>query len=301
VQRKSVYFIISLIVLYFPVQTVHGESEIFFGGTVKLFTAVFTADDPSAVSVPPHKAGDFSTTRGELRLKADGYASDNVSFKTQVYFIATADPAYDSLAEAESGKGFSSNMHDVDTYFKEANFKLIDFLTPGLDLIIGRQRVRWGTSDEYNVIDNLNPVDFANLFLFDPDYFVEHLPMDGCTIEYLFPFDFELKLQAVYFFYFQPAPLPAGFEDGMQASQLAALNNPITPFTDANSLSPDVPKYALDRGITGLRLSSNIFNFDVGLSYYHGYISLPLPRKFWNSPAAYTTINFYYEYPMSFL
>jgi len=26
-------------------------------------------------------------------------------------------------------------------------------------------------------------------------------------------------------------------------------------------------------------------------------MSLPLPRKFWNSPAAYETINFYYEYP----
>ena len=142
-QRKSVYFILFLIILYFPVQPVHGESEIFFGGTVKLFTAVFTADDPSAVSVPPHKAGDFSTTRGELRLKLDGYASDNVSFKTQVYFISTADPDYDSLAETESGKGFSSNMHDVETYFKEANFKLMDFLAPGLDLIIGRQRVRW--------------------------------------------------------------------------------------------------------------------------------------------------------------
>ena len=96
-QRKSVYFIIFLIVFYFPVQTLHGESEIFFGGTVKLFTALFTADDPAAVSVPPHKAGDFSTTRGELRLKLDGYASDNVSFKTQVYFISTADPSYDSL------------------------------------------------------------------------------------------------------------------------------------------------------------------------------------------------------------
>jgi len=194
VQRKSVHFIIFLIVFFFPGQIVHGESEIFFGGTAKLFTAVFTADDPSALSVPPHKAGDFSITRGELRLKLDGYASDNVSFKTQVYFISTADPTYESLAETESGKGFSSNMHDVDTYFKEANFKLMDFLAPGLDLTIGRQRVRWGTSDEYNVIDNLNPVDFANLFLFDPDYFVEHLPMDGCSAEYLFPFDFELKL-----------------------------------------------------------------------------------------------------------
>jgi hypothetical protein len=57
----------------------------------------------------------------------------------------------------------------------------------GLDLTVGRQRARWGTSDEYNVIDNLNPVDFGNLYTFDPDYFVAHLPMDGFNLEYRLP------------------------------------------------------------------------------------------------------------------
>ena len=50
----------------------------------------------------------------------------------------------------------------------------MDLFVPGMDLIVGRQRTRWGTSDEYNVIDNLNPVDYANLYSFDPDYFVMH-------------------------------------------------------------------------------------------------------------------------------
>ncbi len=297
--KKGLFFHILILTFFFasPVKMLYADSEVNLSGTIKLFTSAFTAKDDDAATGAPHKAGDFSTTRGELRLKIDGYASDNIDFKSQVYFIYNADPEYEEIAELESGKGFDSEMHDVDIYFKEAYFKIVDFLTEGLDLTVGRQRVRWGTSDEYNVIDNMNPVDFANLFLFDPDYFVEHLPMDGLSAEYQFPFDFDLKMQAVYFLYFKPSPLPAGFGANMLAAQLASLQSQAAMFDTFNTQLQDVPRYSLDRGVCGLRISGNVLNFDVGLSYYHGYLSLPLLKSIENSPADYPTLNTFFTYP----
>jgi len=250
------------------------------GGTVKLFTSVYTESEENP-GMFPHESGDFSLSRVELRVRLDGDVSDNVTFRSRVDFIHTLEEKFESFSDLESGEGFSSQMHDVDTYFKEANFKVIDFPARGVDLTIGRQRVRWGTSDEYNVIDNLNPVDYANLFSFDPDYFVEHIPMDGITIEYRLPVDFDLKFQAVYFLSFKPSPLPEGFEGYLLSSQQKQLDQVTSAFGlpdgTTRAVLEDVPEYELDSGIFGFRVSGNVLNFDLGLSYYHGFQTLPLP------------------------
>jgi hypothetical protein len=276
------FFIFVAIVLIFPPNPAGAEKEVNLEGTIKLFSSVYGQDDEED-SFAPHKAGDYAFSRGELQIRVNGYASDNVSFRSQVDFIYLVRPEYDDLSDIESETGFSSGLQEVDVNLKEASFKIIDFILEGMDLTVGRQRARWGTSDEYNVIDNLNPVDYANLFSFDPDYYVAHLPMDGINLEYLLPTDFELKLQAVYFLSFKPSTLPSGFEAQSEYVQRVALDQ----LTDQFGLPPGVARTVLDDDIEnrldsgpwGLRIGSNIFNFDVGLSYYHGFISLPLPDK----------------------
>ncbi|MEW6440196.1 MAG: DUF1302 family protein [bacterium] len=251
------------------------------GGTVKLFTSLFTEDEEPG-SLFMHDAGDFSLSRTELWVRLDGDVSENVSFRSRVDFIHNIEPRFDDFEDLESDSGFSSETDEVDVYFREASFKVMDFPVRGLDLIVGRQRVRWGTSDEYNVIDNLNPVDYANLFSFDPDYFVDHIPMDGITLEYRLPLDFDLKLQAVYYISAKPSPLPDGFESyllGVQQQMLDELTSPFgLPRGTTRAVLEDMPEYRLGDGIFGFRASGNLLNFDVGLSYYHGFQTLPLPK-----------------------
>ncbi len=282
-RKASLCFAVLLfaLVTLFPVPEGRTEPYVRLGGTVKLYTSVFTEGSEGA-GLFPHEAGDFALTRAELWLKLNGYASDNVSFRGRVDFIYTHDHTYDSFSELESVSGFSSEAQDVDIYFREASFKVMDLFVPGMDLIVGRQRVRWGTSDEYNVIDNLNPVDYANLYSFDPDYFVDHIPMDGFTLEYQFPVEFDLKVQGIWYLYFRPSPLPAGFESFLALQQkqaLDALTSPLglPPGTSGLELA-DVPDYNLENGVFGIRLSGNFFNFDVGLSYFRGFQTLPLPE-----------------------
>ena len=302
-RKASLCFAVLFFVLValFPVPEGRTEPSVHLGGTVKLYTSIYTQGGPGG-GLLPHDAGDFALTRAALWLKLNGYASDNVSFRARVDFIYTHDHDLDRLSDLESVSGFSSEVQDLDIYFREASFKIMDLAVPGLDLIVGRQRVRWGTSDEYNVIDNLNPVDYANLYSFDPDYFVDHIPMDGFTLEYQVPVDFDLKIQGVYYLYFRPSPLPAGFEGFLTASQgirLDELTAPIglPPGTSHVEIS-DFPEYNVENGVFGLRLSGNFFNFDLGLSYFHGYQALPLPEEIITDlTGEVPTIEGFYGYP----
>ncbi len=288
-------------VLLFPVGKARAEPYVRLGGTVKLYTSVYTEGGEGG-GLFPHDAGDFALTRSELWLKLNGYASDNVSFRARADLIYTADTDYRSFAEIETESGFSSDIQEFDISFREASFKVMDLFVPGLDLIVGRGRVRWGTSDEYNVIDNLNPVDYANLYSFDPDYFVWHEPMDGFVLEYLFPFDFPLRLQGVYYLAFKPSPLPSGFESFLSMQQKQALDGLTAPLglpagTSRAELA-DVPDYNLQNGVFGIRLSSYVLNFDVGLSYYHGHQTLPLPdRIVADLTGEVPSIDGFYGYP----
>ncbi|MBN2297581.1 MAG: hypothetical protein JXM72_03255, partial [Deltaproteobacteria bacterium] len=156
---------ILLLILFFltHIAAVHAAGDVNIKGTVKLFNSVYTKDSEDD-AFQPHKAGDYSLNRGELHVGLNGYVSDNVSFRSMVYFIYDARPDFDDLQELETDSGYSSLVHEQDTFIKEASFTLMDLFAEGLDLRVGRQRVRWGTSDEYNVVDNLNPVDYRNLF-----------------------------------------------------------------------------------------------------------------------------------------
>ena len=270
-------------------------------GTVKLFSSFYTTDSAEG-AYQDHDAGDYSLNRGEFHVGLNGYVSDNVSFRSKVYFIYDARPEYDNLQELESQSGYSSIVHEQDTYIKEASFTLMDLLLDGFDLRVGRQRVRWGTSDEYNVVDNLNPVDYRNLFSFDPDYLVEHLSMDGFNLEYLFPFDFELKLQAAYFVTFKPSTLPLGFNGQSLAMQQSRADELTSSYgftsADVEMVLRDVPDYRVTGGPAGIRLSGVGFNFDWGLSYYHGYQSLPmLYRVQTDIGLDSTSVTSYYDYP----
>ena len=285
IRKSSLLFAVLFlgVLSLFPAQEGRTESYVRLGGTVKLYTSVFTESGEGA-GLFPHKAGDFALTRAELWLKLNGYASDNVSFRARADLIYTADTEFNDFSDIEAGSGFSSEVQDFDINFQEASFKIMDLFVPGLDLIVGRQRVRWGTSDEYNVIDNLNPVDYANLYSFDPDYFVRHEPMEGFVLEYLFPVDFEMKVQGVYFLSFKTSPLPEGFGSFLALQQKQALDAftsslPVDLPPGISSVQvEDVPDYNLENGVFGIRLSGNVLNFDVGLSYFHGHQTLPLPQ-----------------------
>lgn len=277
------------------------QTDVVLSGTIKLFSSFYTQDSQDDAFIP-HEQGEYALTRSELQVGLSGYVSENVSFRSKVFFTSLARDDFDDLQDLESYSGYSSAVHENDVYVREAFFTVQDLAIEGLDLSAGRQRVRWGTSDEYNVVDNLNPVDYRNLLSFDPDYQVEHLAMDGLNLEYQLPFDFDVKLQAVYFFSFKPSTLPVGFtaqSGAVLQSRLDALTSGYG-FTggDVDLVVRDIPDYRVAKGPVGLRMSGIAYNFDWGFSYYRGYQSLPLIYRLETDIAADSSrLASYYDYP----
>ena len=273
-KRKALVLLLSLVSL----AQANAAGKIDFSGRVKLFASAFLEDN-SQGKFFSHGAADFASKRLELRLNFSGNVSKRVAY--QVRFDAYAYPGdlFSSQSFPEAGmlgSAVSSEYFELNLY--EANVKVSDFILPGLDLTLGKQRIQWGSADKMNVVDNLNPVDFANFFTFDPDYFAERRPQTALNFEY---YAGGTKIQLVWLLQNPVSPMPYGY---------SAL---LRDFYGLQTIT--VKKYwnrELDKTGLGLRISRNLFNIDFALSYYNGNASLPVLREL--SAAFLLSGTFYY-------
>lgn len=259
-----------------------------FSGMVKLFLSFYTSSNENEAMFTPHESGDFAFKRLEGRFKLRARVSENVMAQVRLdafsdpgaIFSGGSFPESSSLASPTKTEPFELSLY-------EAFIKVNHFLLKNLDLTVGKQRIQWGTADKLNVVDNLNPVDFANFLTFDPDYYLERRPQTAINLEYYL--GRQSKFQAVWLAQRQYAPLPAGFS-GMVRANLAGLPDPEIILTrEASSLK--------NTGF-GLRFSTNLFNVDFGLSFYAGNFNLPYVRAVeLSSPLEPAPAKVYFSYP----
>jgi hypothetical protein len=239
--------------------------KIDFSGRVKLFASAFLADNAEGRFFA-HQAAEFASKRLELRLGLAGNVSERVSY--QVRFDAYGYPGDwlngRSFPEAGIlGSAVSSEYFELHLY--EAQLKVADFLVRGLDLTLGKQRIQWGSADKMNVVDNLNPVDLANFFTFDPDYFAERRPQTALNLEY---YAGGTKLQLVWLMQNPLSPMPLGYTALLQKSY------GLQDVTVQTYWGQELAKTGL-----GLRVSRRLFDIDMALSYVNGNASLPVLRE----------------------
>lgn len=232
-----------------------------FSGRIKLFASTFLASNPQG-GFFRHEALDFACKRLEMRLRFAGELSERVSYQARLDAYAYPGdlgqgvfPEAGALGTAVASEHFEMSLH-------EASVKVADFLIPRLDLTVGKQRIQWGSADKLNVVDNLNPIDMANFFTFDPDFFGERRPQTALSLEYYFGRSGRLQLV------WQPqnplSPLPFGYSRTL--ARLGGLQEIA------------VKKYwgqRLDAVPFAARLSASAAGMDFGLSYYNGNASLP--------------------------
>ncbi|MDI6846038.1 MAG: hypothetical protein QME28_07865 [Candidatus Saccharicenans sp.] len=259
-----------------------------FSGMVKLFLSFYTSSNENYAMFTPHESGDFAFKRLEGRFKLQARVSENVSAHVRL-------DAFSSPAAVFSGGGFPESSllasptktEPFELSLYEAFIRINHFLLKNLDLTVGKQRIQWGAADKLNVVDNLNPVDFANFLTFDPDYYLERRPQTAINLEYYL--GRQSKLQVVWLPQRQYAPLPAGFSE-MVRTNLSALPDPEIILTGDDS--------NLKNTGFGLRLTANLFNVDFGLSYYSGNFNLPYVRGVeLSSPLQPGPARVYFSYP----
>ncbi|MGB4704355.1 MAG: DUF1302 family protein [Candidatus Saccharicenans sp.] len=259
-----------------------------FSGMIKLFLSFYTTGNEDYAMFAPHEAGDFAFKRLEGRFKLQARVSEKVSAQLRLDAFSHPEAFFPGGSFPESsplGSPMSTEPFELSLY--EAFIKVNHFLLRNLDLTIGKQRIQWGTADKLNVVNNLNPVDFANFLTFDPDYYLERRPQTAINLEYYF--GSQSKLQAVWLPQPQYAPLPADFS-GMIRANLAGLPDPEI------ILMKDTSK--LKNTSFGLRFSTNLFKVDFGLSYYRGNFDLPYVLGVeLSSPLQPAPARVYFTYP----
>lgn len=221
----------------------------------------------------PH---DWAWNENRLTLKFDKRITDNSKFYSEVWLRNIGLPKICSSADLYN-KGI------IDPYnleVREAYVQLFGFLTPNLDVKIGRQRIAWGTADKLNPTDNLNPYDLEDILDFG-----RHRGSDAISLEYYF--NSEFSLQGVYIPIFQPANMPVGiFANALTPSMELPQGMILKNFTDTIL----IPNYDLDESSTaGIKFKGFASGFDFSMSYVWGRDGMPI--AFYNTFIPVDTIG----------
>ncbi|MFO7865275.1 MAG: DUF1302 family protein [Candidatus Aminicenantes bacterium] len=252
-------------------------------GRVKLFSSVFLTKNLEGKFFS-HESGEFALKRLEARLGFSGSLADNISFSVRFDSFTSPDAwlAPDSFPESSS-LGAPAGTEPFDIFLYEGHILFRRFLVPGLKLTVGKQRIQWGTTGKMSVVDNLNPVDFANFLTFDPDYFMERRPQTAMNLEY--QLSSRARLQLIWLLSRQHSPLPAGFTR-MMASPSTVI------YRDHVHIEQEKP--LLKHTNLGFRYSTVLLQAEWGLSYYHGNYHLPVLKGLTTLP---WRRDQFYQYP----
>ncbi|HEK85884.1 MAG: DUF1302 family protein [Candidatus Saccharicenans sp.] len=285
--RKAFAVFLLLAVLNFLVSPAFSQTKFDFSGLVKLFLSFYASENLNGPYFY-HKAGDFAFKRIESRFSLSVRVNNNVTARVRLDAFASPDALFSNknfpetgiLASAEKVEPFEISLY-------EAYIRVNHFLLKNLDLTVGKQRIPWGTADKLNVVDNLNPLDFANFLTFDPDYYFERRPQTAFNLEY-YPLR-NSKIQFVWLPERQISPLPAGFTEMLKAN-LAGLSSPEININRETS--------SLKRTNYGLRLATVIAGLDLGLTYYRGNYGCPYIQGVEaGNPLLPSTSEVYFSYP----
>ena len=121
--------------------------------------------------------GQLLWNESRLNLEIDASPAGNAHVFAQVWVRGFGGTMAKSTADLMGHDKKKSNPWDI--ILREAYVDLYEFLSPNLDVRIGRQRITWGTGDKINPTDNLNPDDLEDIWDFG-----RHIPTTSMLATY---------------------------------------------------------------------------------------------------------------------
>jgi hypothetical protein len=212
----------------------------------------------------------FTWNENQLGLKFEGSYSSNYHLYSEVRLRGFGFPEVSQTADLQ-GK---EKVYKWELEFREAYLDLYQFGLQDLDVRIGRQIIIWGTADKLNPTSNTCPEDLEDVFNFGEQAGVNSV----LATYYLGDFTFS----GVYVPIFTPAVLPSGIyasalSEPMEFPEGMTLNS----FTDEIILPEQ--KFT-ESSQAAFKLGTNLFDYDLSVSYYYGRDDLPLLNKVTISP-----------------
>lgn len=176
------------------------------------------------------------------------------------------------------------SIQPLELYIYEAYLHYKDFIIPGLDLSIGKQRIAWGTADVLNPTDVLNPLDFSN-----PLKFGEKYPTFALNLQYS-PLDL-VSIQIVA----EPYSGIARLNPIMLKEMEEALYNKIVGDIKgkANEFYDDtigwsynnviLPEYNITNGAIGIKVNASVFGFDISANLVRRTTDIPIVKSIYTT------------------
>jgi hypothetical protein len=152
----------------------------------------------------------------------------------------------------------------------EAYVDLFGLGTSRLDVRIGKQRIAWGKADKFNPTDNLNPLDLTDFFAFG-----EHVPSWAIKAD-LTIVEEKLSLTGVLLAGPTAVSLPRYASLPINTAMTGNLALPEGVSLGKVTVDFKPPPYDGKHMMEALKLHGSLGGVDWSLSYFHGYMDLPL-------------------------
>jgi len=214
------------------------------------------------------KSNKFTWNENRLNLRLEGAPSNLYHYFSEIRLRGFGFPITDQFADLqlqEKNKAYPWGLE-----FREAYVDLYSLGLKNLDLRIGRQVIVWGTADALNPTGNLSPDDLEDIFNFG-----EKLGTNAVKASYYLGDN--LTINGIYVPIFTPATLPFGdFADAFSAPMDLPPGMTTRTLSDTVILPERKPS---ESSQIGLKASTNLFGYDLSLSYFKGRDDLPILSK----------------------
>ncbi len=222
--------------------------------------------------------GNYLMNQENLLLKFRHDAGDNLSMSFDLNFLYvngfSSSETYDNML-TPGDIGVFYNISPFQISLNEAYVSYSQFILPDLDIILGKQRISWGTADQFNPTDLLNPADLS-----DPIDFARKVPTLALNAQYYLPF-WDSSIQLVYEPYSQPARLSTFFFNQLQ-SQLS--EQMVQGMGEADVIDRsggwsgsrvEIPEWDWKNSLIGTRYTFNLAGFDFSVNGVRRVNDLP--------------------------
>jgi len=215
----------------------------------------------------------FTWNENRLNLKFEDAPSDKYHFFSEVRLRGFGFPNVaqsSDLQRREKDKVYRWGLE-----FREAYLDLYQFGLENLDLRIGRQIISWGTADKLNPTSNISPDDLEDIFNFG-----EQLGTNALKANYYLTDN--VTLTGIFVPIFTPATLPFG-----DFASAFAAGMDLPPGIIPRNFSDHVilPENKLTESSQyAFKIASNLFDYDMSLSYFKGRDDLPLMNEITVNP-----------------
>jgi hypothetical protein len=208
---------------------------------------------------------DYSWQQHLLALTTEASPNENS------HFFAEGHLSYHGISNLETSDDLSvrERLSPWVLDIQEAYVDLYGFPHESIDLRIGKQRIAWGTADNLNPTDNLNPDDLEDIWDFG-----NH--MGSVAVKASFYWG-NIKLSAIYLPSFTPALLPSGNWSRILSEEVSLPGGLTAAKITDRLLLPS--RNVKESSSAGFKIEHFLLGYDLSLSYVYGRDDLPLAHQ----------------------